>query len=327
MMTNSVCPFNTHIKYRNDHYQIGSLIGEGTSKTVYQATSAQGMKIAVLYQRVMDENQARNELNNLEACREIHGVIQLLKEPIFFCEEDGECYIELVTPLCDQGTLIPWIKGKTLRDRLRIFLHVTKTTQKLHQKGLAHGDLKSTNLAIQTNQGVPEPIIIDLGCARKQNDQSKEEKSSKEFKLTGSPAYLPPQLEECENDLFARDIFALGAILYEIVSYNEICGKLMLDVSQQTGREANAIAYLFNTKQEEINAAIENLDAARPIKQLLKKMLVLKPKNRCSIDEIIKNLTEILNFKDAILDRCSKKPVTPTTPLLLDFAKPRFPVV
>ena len=137
-------------------------------------------------------------------------------------------------PVFDVGRFGEWhfltmafIDGQPLSNMLKDsnFLSVTQAAtlmktvavavQKAHEAGIVHRDLKPANIMLNKDG---DPIIMDFGLARR--------KSSGEADLTqagavfGSPAYMAPEQVEARHDEIgpATDVYALGVILYQIVT-------------------------------------------------------------------------------------------------------------
>lgn len=88
--------------------------------------------------------------------------------------------------------------------------------QHAHEQGLIHRDLKPANILIDT-QG--HSYVTDFGLAR---DLSKASDLTKSGEIMGTPVYMAPEQARGDAALIgeATDVFALGAILYEMLTGN-----------------------------------------------------------------------------------------------------------
>lgn len=137
--------------------------------------------------------------------------------PIYdFGEVDGQPYLTMAfingRPLSDY-----LVGGRPLVIRYAVTLARTLATalHQAHQMGIVHRDLKPANIMI--NQDA-EPVLMDFGLARRQ--QPGEVELTQQGMILGSPAYMAP--EQVEGKIVqigpATDVYALGVILYEMLS-------------------------------------------------------------------------------------------------------------
>jgi WD40 repeat protein/serine/threonine protein kinase len=118
---------------------------------------------------------------------------------------------------------------ETLRDRLELLPHVTAVADAVgyaHSEGVIHRDLKPSNVIVGA---FGETIVVDWGLAR---DRKRDVPEPEEFgspsgsgpmstisgKVVGTPAYMSP--EQARGDLVDEraDVYAIGAVLYEMLS-------------------------------------------------------------------------------------------------------------
>ena len=114
------------------------------------------------------------------------------------------------------------VEGSTLREilessppgltqALRLMSAVLDGLQAAHNAGVVHRDLKPENLLLASD-GVPR--IADFGIARSLSGQTLD--TSKGF-ILGTPAYLAPEVLRGEDATPAADLYAAGAILFELI--------------------------------------------------------------------------------------------------------------
>jgi serine/threonine-protein kinase len=86
-----------------------------------------------------------------------------------------------------------------------------------HSLGIVHRDLKPANLFVARGlDGAPHIKVLDFGIAKAPDEGIQLTRTSS---LLGSPGYMSPEQLRSARDVDARtDIWALGAILFQLVS-------------------------------------------------------------------------------------------------------------
>ena len=102
------------------------------------------------------------------------------------------------------------------RDIVKIVRKLALALAEAHQNGIVHRDLKPANIMVD-HRG--EPIIMDFGLAR-QTKQDADMRVTKTGQVMGTPAYMSPEQVEGDTRKIgpASDVFALGVILYEMLT-------------------------------------------------------------------------------------------------------------
>src|SRR5947209_10120302 len=87
--------------------------------------------------------------------------------------------------------------------------------QEAHNRGVVHRDLKPANIILRPNG---EPVIMDFGLARRADDK-RSHGLTQEGDILGTLDYMSPEQAEgaAANVGPPADIYALGAILYELL--------------------------------------------------------------------------------------------------------------
>jgi tetratricopeptide (TPR) repeat protein/tRNA A-37 threonylcarbamoyl transferase component Bud32 len=91
-----------------------------------------------------------------------------------------------------------------------------------HEAGIVHRDFKPGNVMLVPTKGA-EPgvraVVTDFGLARKASpSESLATSLSTPGEVVGTPAYMAPEQVEGKDITSAADIYALGAVMYEMVT-------------------------------------------------------------------------------------------------------------
>ncbi len=118
-----------------------------------------------------------------------------------------------LTTWCDRNQL-------GIKPRLGLFRQVCEGVAYAHGKGIIHRDLKPANILVTEEGGKAVPKIIDFGIAHLIAEEVNHAKTQA-GSILGTPAYMSPEraLGRPQDTADVRgDIYALGAILYELLT-------------------------------------------------------------------------------------------------------------
>jgi serine/threonine protein kinase len=104
-----------------------------------------------------------------------------------------------------------------LRKILALMEEVALAVHAAHEQGIIHRDLKPGNIMVRPDG---HPVVLDFGLAVDLSD-SKARRFTVRGDLIGTPSYMAPEQIEGEIELIDRrtDVYALGAILYEVLTF------------------------------------------------------------------------------------------------------------
>ena len=111
---------------------------------------------------------------------------------------------DLGTLLLKEGT-IPHARAA------RLASGIARGLEAIHREGILHRDLKPHNILVAPGD---RPVIADFGVAR----SLRAERMTMTGQFLGTPAYMAPEQFEDASPTFAVDLYALGAILHEMLS-------------------------------------------------------------------------------------------------------------
>jgi WD40 repeat protein/predicted Ser/Thr protein kinase len=102
----------------------------------------------------------------------------------------------------------------TAREAVAYVKTIAEAIHCAHEAGIIHRDLKPSNIL---TDAMAQPLIMDFGLAKRTEDESGITSTGK---IMGTPSYMPPeQIRTGEQGIGpACDIYALGAILYDLLT-------------------------------------------------------------------------------------------------------------
>ena len=211
---------------RVGRYQLGEVLGTGGMGTVYRASRADGsydrdvaLKI-VQTGRLGEEAARRLRLERQILARLDHPAIATLLDG--GVTEDGLPYFAM--ELVSGQTLTDFATGRglTTEERLRLMLGVLEAVDFAHRNLIVHRDLKPSNILV-TDGGLVK--LLDFGIARLLDEEPAEAATRTGLFLL-TPEYAAPEQIRGETITTATDVYALGAILYELLSGRRPFGRV-----------------------------------------------------------------------------------------------------
>ncbi len=124
------------------------------------------------------------------------------------------------------------------REIARLVEKLASAIHYLHERAIIHRDLKPANILIDLNS---EPLVCDYGLARP-TERGLHDPSSTNARI-GTPLYMAPEQFAGSRDLTVKvDVYALGAILYELLTgYPPFAGKDVSNVEVERQRLAEQL--------------------------------------------------------------------------------------
>jgi serine/threonine protein kinase len=205
----------------DERYVIESAIGQGGVGAVYLARDRKLHDKRVVIKILLDSS-LQNEWvvqkfqQEKEALARVDhpGVVGILDTGEL---PDGNAY--LVMQFIDGVTLRSQVKpeGMPLARAAEIIKQIGRALSAAHERGIFHRDLKPENIMLQSfGRGEEQVKIIDFGIAKLKD--SLVAPSTVTGATAGTVAYMAPEQLAGKAISAATDIFALGAIAYEIVT-------------------------------------------------------------------------------------------------------------
>jgi len=204
-------PFQTG-EVIDGRFEIVRVIGEGGMGVVYEAIDRKrNLRIAIKSAKPGFQRLLSPELEGALKVR--HPNICLVNQIHSTKTDKGD--VDFLSMEFLQGeTLAAHLEKSGKLDTgqaLNIARQLCAGLSEAHRSGVIHGDLKSNNIILcQNEDGSVRPVITDFGLSSGKNHPSLE--------VGGTPDYMAPELWQGQKTSKASDVYALGVILYEIIT-------------------------------------------------------------------------------------------------------------
>jgi serine/threonine-protein kinase len=194
-------------------YHILELVGEGAMGVVYKAKdSVLDRTVAV---KVMNDAIARHEELRKRFLREAQAAASLQHPNVVSIydlgEVDGHLYIAMeFVQGADLETLIQTGEPLSLQEKLDIVIDVLSGLTFAHKRGIVHRDIKPANIRIAEDGRAK---LMDFGVAHLASSNLTSTGAS-----LGTPVYMSPEQITGGKATPSTDVFAVGAVLYELLT-------------------------------------------------------------------------------------------------------------
>jgi class 3 adenylate cyclase/hemoglobin-like flavoprotein len=192
-------------------YRLAEQIGHGAMGEVYRAHDSmldRHVALKIINAGGDDERRARFTREAQSAARLMHPNIVVVYD---FGEEEGRFFMAM--ELLEGVDLKKAIATSVLPDldaKLRVMLQICDAIGFAHARNIVHRDLKPANIFILPNGHAK---ILDFGLALVAHSDI-----TTTGMLLGTPNYMAPEQIRGQRADARADIFALGAVFYELLS-------------------------------------------------------------------------------------------------------------
>ena len=256
------------------NYKVLQQLGEGSFGKAFLCEKDSDGSLCVIKQILiegMNEKEKADVLNESNILAKLDHP-NIIKFYDVFESKKPKHMINIVTEYADGGDLSEKIKERknkngnfTESEILDYFTQICLAIRHIHEKKIIHRDLKSGNIFLMKN-GIIK--LGDFGIAKgfqKTMDKAKT--------MVGTPYYLSPEIIESKPYDSKSDIWSLGVLLYEMMTF-----KMPFN--------ANSLASLI-IKITRGNYIPPPVIYTKDLRELVSKCLTLDPKNRPTIKEIL----------------------------------------
>ena len=240
------------------HYQLHGLLAQGGMSLVYKAKDTHTDHTVAI--KLVHKG---NETHYKHFQREVQTLAGLSHASILPVLEYGEhdAWFYMVMPYIANGTLKQHLTKGTLppQEAGSILTQIANALQEVHERGLAHGDIKPSNILLAESGQV---YLADFGLAR----HMQETKDTSE--MQGTPEYMAPELTT-HVATPASDIYALGIVLYQMLT-----GRLPFKSSTPIG------LYWKHLREQPMAPSFYNTQLSRMTDRVILRALAKQPEQR-----------------------------------------------
>jgi serine/threonine-protein kinase len=203
-------------------YRVESVIGQGGMGVVLGALDTSlGRRVAIKF---LSPGKSRNESAMARFVREARAAASIQSEHVVRVFEvstlpNGASYI--VMEHLSGGDLSQVLNSRgplPMQEAVDYLLQACEAIGEAHGYGIVHRDLKPQNLFLMTSpDGLPFVKVLDFGISKAIDDLAPNLTSTDA--VMGTPLYMSPeQVRSLKNVDLRSDIWALGAILFELMT-------------------------------------------------------------------------------------------------------------
>jgi serine/threonine protein kinase len=197
-------------------YEILEVIGHGGMGVVYKARQLGLNRLVALKMVLAGPSASPDSLARFRS--EAQAVAQLAHPnivQIFDIGEQGGCPF-LAMEHIGGGSLAQQLDGTPVpaRQASTLVMSLARAVHHAHERGIVHRDLKPANVLLSAD-GTPK--IADFGLAKRADSDYVHTLTGA---ILGSPSYMAPEQAAGATDKIgpATDVYALGVILYELLT-------------------------------------------------------------------------------------------------------------
>ena len=256
-------------------YKFIKLLGEGSFGKAYLCQNIQDNSQCVIKQIVLDELDAEEKketLNEVAILKKLdHSNIIKFKD--VFTKTKPHNTLNIVMEYADGGDLSKKIQKQrekkspfTEKEIINYLTQICLALNHIHKKKIIHRDLKSGNIFL-TKSGLVK--LGDFGIAKGFKNTWEKAKTK-----VGTPYYLSPEIINSKPYDSKSDIWALGVLLYEMMTF-----KMPFNASSLPSLSLKIIKGYYPSPPTSYS---------KDLIDLVKKCLNLDPKKRPSVENILR---------------------------------------
>ena len=256
-------------------YRMIKLLGEGSFGKAYLCQDLQDNSDCVIKQILLDpldEEEKQETLNEVIILRKLDHS-NIIKFKNVFKKTKPNNSLNIVTEYADGGDLNQKLKlykqkltPMTEKEILLILTQICLALNHIHKKNIIHRDLKSGNVFL-TKSGLVK--LGDFGIAKGFKNTWEKAKTK-----VGTPYYLSPEIIKCKPYDAKSDIWALGVLIYEMMTF-----KMPFNASSLSSLSLKIIKGVYPPMPRSYS---------KDLIDLVKRCLSINPKKRPGVESILR---------------------------------------
>lgn len=202
-------------------YRLEEIIGEGAMGHVYRAEHVllkRKVAVKVLRSELTADQEALDRFFTEARSVAALGHPNIVEVTDFVREENGPTYyvMELLegqdlATICSQRRIPP-------EEALDIVLQICDALESVHAAGIVHRDVKPENIVIDARGDHEVAKLLDFGVAKLTNLSEEGVQETASGLMVGTPAYMAPEQACGEHVDHRTDIYAVGVMLFELLT-------------------------------------------------------------------------------------------------------------
>ena len=285
----------------SSNYKVIKLLGEGSFGKAYLCSKDSSDSLCVIKQIVVEDmtKQEKDDVYNESVILSKLDHPNIIKFFEVFESKIPKLTFNIVTEYADGGDLSEKIKAQNKTpfkesDILDYFTQICLALKHIHEKKIIHRDLKSGNVFLMKSGLVK---LGDFGIAKGFKNTMDKAKT-----MVGTPYYLSPEILAGKPYDNKSDIWSLGVLLYEMMTFKmpfEAQSLPMLSMKIMRGNYTPPSSMYTKDLREIVSKCLMVEQTRRPsIKEILKMPIV---QNR------IKNFLDEVEYKKEFTKTITKK--------------------
>ncbi|WP_372366938.1 serine/threonine-protein kinase [Candidatus Uabimicrobium sp. HlEnr_7] len=202
-------------------YKFEGIIGQGGTSyvvKVYNLTLKRLEALKIIYSKnVPNKNVIQRFYQETQSLSRLKKENYKLQIPEIYNFKQRDQFLFYTMEFIDGTGLDKVISQRSLdiKKSLQIVYQLAKNLNIMHNQGIIHRDIKPANIILDYDI---EPWIVDFGLLKKIDSSLK---ITERGALLGTPTYMSPEQAMGKSVSKSTDVYSLGTVLYEMVTYEK----------------------------------------------------------------------------------------------------------